>query len=219
MIRIRCLFLLMGYALSTSLPVIASNTVLPIKIADKALSDCIAAQVNKYDWKVVEDVHTLKCHGMDIKSIEGLNTLTQLKSLSLYNNKLENLDLRKFNQLEHVNIANNKLRTIYLTNLSHLHTLYLFKNRLVTVDFTGLNKLSKIRITNNQLSSLDISPLIALEKAYFFDNKLEELIVEGLPKLKFIELRQNPMPDEVYDRYDAIDGITIVHDGNADDWK
>jgi protein phosphatase 1 regulatory subunit 7 len=219
MIRIRCLFLLMGYALSTSLPVIASNTVLPIKIADKALSECIAAQANKYDWKVVEDVHTLKCHSMDIRSIEGLNTLTQLKSLSLYNNKLENLDLREFSQLEHLNIANNKLRTISLVNLSHLHTLYLFKNKLVTVDFTGLQKLSKIRITNNQLSSLDISPLISLEKAYFFDNKLEELIVKGLPKLKFIELRQNPMPDEVYDRYDALDGITIVHDGNADDWK
>ncbi|NQZ86164.1 MAG: hypothetical protein HRT54_01125 [Colwellia sp.] len=219
MIRIHCLFLLMGYALATSLPVIASNTVLQLKLIDKALSDCITAKAKKHDWQTVEDIHTLKCHGLDIRSIEGLNALTQLKSLSLYNNKLENIDLRKFNQLEYVNIANNKLRTIYLTNLSHLHTLYLFKNKLVTVDFTGLNKLSKIRITNNLLSSLDISPLISLEKAYFFDNKLEELIVKGLPKLKFIELRQNPMPDEVYDRYDALDGITIVHDGNADDWK
>jgi protein phosphatase 1 regulatory subunit 7 len=219
MIHIRCLFLFVGFALSTSLPVIASNTILPIKLADKALANCIAAHTKKHDWQVVEDVQSLKCHGMGITSIEGLNALTQLKSLSLYNNKLKNLDLREFDQLEHVNIANNKLSTIYLTNLSHLHTLYLFKNKLVTVDFTGLNKLSKIRITNNQLSSLDISALISLEKAYFFDNKLEDLIVAGLPKLKFIELRQNPMPDEVYDRYDALDGITIVHDGNADDWK
>jgi len=219
MIRICCLFLLMGCTITTSLSVIANSTVLPIKIADQALSDCIAAQTNKNGWKTVEDVQTLKCHGMSISNIEGLHVLTHLKSLSLYNNDLENIDLRIFNQLEHVNIANNKLRTIYLSNLSHLHTLYLFKNNLVTVDFNGLNKLSKIRITNNQLSFLDISPLISLEKAYFFDNKLEELIVKGLPNLKFIELRQNPMPDEVYDRYDALDGITIVHDGNADDWK
>ena len=214
-----CSFLFISFAFSISLEVIASGSAFSINVADKALSSCIVEQTKKNDWQVVEDIQTLKCHGMEIGSIEGLSALTQLKSLSLYNNKLKSIDLRGFSQLEHVNIANNKLHTIYLANLSHLHTLYLFKNNLVTVDFTGLNKLSKIRITNNQLSSLDISPLISLEKAYFFDNKLEELIVKGLPKLKFIELRQNPMPDEVYDRYDSLDGITIVHDGNADDWK
>ncbi|MEY8198653.1 MAG: hypothetical protein RPS47_05385, partial [Colwellia sp.] len=93
------------------------------------------------------------------------------------------------------------------------------KNKLKKINFTGLKQLTKIRITSNKLTQLDISPLISLEKAYFFDNKLEDLIVAGLPKLKFIELRQNPMPDEVYDRYDALEGITIIHDGNADDWK
>jgi Leucine-rich repeat (LRR) protein len=190
-----------------------------LKLADSALSDCVAAQIKGHDLKAVEAIDTLKCHGMNIASLKGLHVLTGLKSLSLYNNQLAAIDLRGFSQLEYINIANNKLRTINLTNLSHLHTLYLFKNNLTTIDFNGLVQLKKVRITNNQLSSLDISPLVSLEKAYFFDNKLEELIVAGLPKLKFIELRQNPMPDEVYDRYDDIDGITIVHDGNADDWK
>ena len=54
----------MGYALSTSFPVMASNLVLQLKLTDKALSECITAQAKKYDWKVIKDVHTLKCHGM-----------------------------------------------------------------------------------------------------------------------------------------------------------
>lgn len=211
--------LIINIAFLYSFDVLAKNELTDLTFVDSALSSCITEQAKKHNWLTINEIHTLKCHGMEITSIAGLDKLAHLKSLSLFNNKLETIDLRSFNQLEYINISNNKLNTIYLTGLSHLKTLYLFKNNLSTIDFTGLSKLLKIRITHNQLSFLDISPLISLEKAYFFDNKLEELIVAGLPKLTFIEVRQNPMPDEVYDRYDALEGITIVHDGNADDWK
>ena len=219
MVRNFFLVLCMNIVLCFSFKVLAENELADFTFVDNALSTCISEQVKKNNWQTVKDVHTLKCHGMGIASIEGLEKLTQLKSLSLFGNKLENVDLRAFSQLEYINIANNKLNTIYITGLSHLKTLYLFKNKLSTLDFTGLSKLKKIRITNNLLSSLDLSPLISLEKAYFFDNKLENVVVAGLPKLKFIELRQNTMPDEVYDRYDALEGITIIHEGNAEDWK
>lgn len=198
---------------------LATSNLAQLKIEDNALLTCIQQQAQKHNWLKLEDILTLKCHGMKINNINGLESLTQLQSLSLYNNKITQIDLHSFSHLEHINIANNKLSTIKLTGLTNLKTLYLFKNNLTRLDFTGLAQLQKIRITNNQLTSLDISPLTSLEKAYFFDNKLEDLVVTGLPKLKFIELRQNPMPDEVYDRYDELEGITIIHDGNADDWK
>lgn len=219
MMRSFYLVLFMNIALCSSFKVLAENELADLTFVDNALSACITEQAKKHNWQAIKDVHTLKCHGMDIASIEGLEKLTQLKSLSLFSNQLVSVDLRNLSQLEYINIANNKLNTIYITGLSHLKTLYLFKNNLSTVDFTGLSKLSKIRITSNQLSSLDLSPLISLEKAYFFDNKLEDVVVAGLPKLRFIELRQNTMPDEVYDRYDQIEGITIIHEGNAEDWK
>jgi len=196
-----------------------ASDITSLNFTDSALNNCVKTQATTQGWQQVNDIKKLKCHGMGIKNAEGIQALTQLTQLSLYNNKLEKIDLRKLKLLENVNIANNKLHSVEVSELPHLHTLYLFKNRLSFIDFTGLIQLKKIRITNNQLKDIDISPLLSLEKAYFFDNKLEELVVKGLPKLKFIELRQNPMPDEVYDRYDAIEGITIVHDGNADDWK
>jgi len=192
---------------------------LQLTFKDQALTNCIAQLVKKNNWHNIQDIKKIKCHGKSIKSALGIEQLTELHSLSLFNNKISSIDLRQLTQLEHVNIANNKLKHIELAHLKQLKTLYLFKNKLTTVNFSGLIQLKKIRITNNKLSTLDISELTALEKAYFFDNKLKDLKVKGLPKLKFIELRQNPMPDEVYDRYDAIDGITIIHDGNADDWK
>ena len=197
----------------------ASNFIEQLTLMDSALMSCIKAQAELNNWKKIDQIHTVKCHGMKIKCTKGLASFVNLKSLSLYNNKLTDIDLHNLVKLEYVNVANNQLKTINLSALTNLETLYLFKNKLVNIDFTDLVQLKKIRITNNRLTSLDISPLISLEKAYFFNNKLNDLIVKGLPKLKFIELRQNPMTDEVYERYDELEGITIIHDGNADDWK
>ncbi|NQZ80521.1 MAG: hypothetical protein HRT52_05840 [Colwellia sp.] len=200
----------------------AAQAVSPIEqleFSDPALLNCIQKSARGSKLHAIAEFKKLRCHGMNIQSLEGLNQLTNLTSLSLYNNELTEVDLRVLKQLVHVNIANNKLRAVKISGLSRLKSLYLFKNKLTTVNFIGLKQLKKIRITNNQLITLDISPLVSLEKAYFFDNKLENLVLTGLSQLKFVEVRQNPMPDDVYDRYDAIDGITIVHDGNADDWK
>ena len=197
----------------------AGMTIEQLNFKDGSLSNCITTLAKKRNWQTTDTIKKLQCHGMHIKSLEGLEALTSLEYLSLYNNEIKTTDLTTLNNLHYLNIANNKLQSIKLNGLSQLKTLYLFKNKLKKINFTGLKQLTKIRITNNKLTQLDISPLISLEKAYFFDNKLEDLIVTGLPKLKFIELRQNPMPDEVYDRYDALEGITIIHDGNADDWK
>ncbi len=197
----------------------ASMTIEQLNFKDASLSKCITTLTKKNNWQNIDTIKKIQCHGMHIKSLEGLEALTSLEYLSLYNNEIKTTDLTTLNHLYYLNIANNKLQSIKLNGLSQLKTLYLFKNKLKKINFTGLKQLTKIRITNNKLTQLDISPLISLEKAYFFDNKLEDLIVAGLPKLKFIELRQNPMPDEVYDRYDALEGITIIHDGNADDWK
>jgi len=198
---------------------IAATPIKQLVFQDNALTQCILSSAEKHNWQTALQISKLKCHGMKINSLTGISALNNLVHLSLFNNNIEQADLRALTKLESINIANNKLKTVNLTGLKNLTTLYLFKNKLLTVDFTGLSKLKKIRITNNLLNHIELSPLRSLEKAYFFDNKLEDLLLQGLPKLKFVEVRQNPMPDEVYDRYDELDGITIVHDGNADDWK
>lgn len=190
-----------------------------LNFKDEGLAECVAQQLVKAGVKSPLALTELKCHGKNIKELNGLEALTRLEYLSLFNNGLTSVDLSSLKRLTYLNLANNRLKSVEIAGLSKLETLYLFKNKLETIDFSGLKRLKKIRITNNKLRNIDISPLVALEKGYFFDNQLEDLALTGLANLSFIELRQNPMPDEVYDRYDAIEGVTIVHDGNADDWK
>ena len=69
------------------------------------------------------------------------------------------------------------------------------------------------------MKNWDITPLKSLQQGHIFDNQLEDLSIEGLNNLEFLDVKQNSMPDELYDFYDEQEGIVISHDGNADDWK
>ena len=48
---------------------------------------------------------------------------------------------------------------------------------------------------------------------------MEHIDIYSLPKMKYMDVRQNPMPDELYEEMDKLKGTTILHDGNADDWN
>ncbi|GLR72164.1 leucine-rich repeat domain-containing protein [Agaribacter marinus] len=209
----RTLFIVIGFLL---MPLATSANV---DVADQALSECISKAMKKAKVEESTKLNKLKCHNKGIKNIDGIQAFTGLTSLSLFGNSIVNADLTPLSKLTHLNLAKNKLKSLSIRALPSLETLYLFKNELQTLDFTGVSSLKKMRIMQNNLNALDITPLLSLEEAYLWDNKLEDLQITGLNKLKFLDVKQNPMPDELYDFYDKQKGITISHDGNADDWK
>ena len=190
-----------------------------VEYLDQNLRACIEQTAKSNNWLNVADVTELKCHNAEIQSADVVAQFTSLTSLSLFNNKLVKLDLRALTNLSFLNLANNTLQTLSISGLNKLETLYLFRNKLESIDLTGLSALKKIRVMQNDLTKLDITPLKSLEMGYFFDNQLADLQITGLKSLNFLDVRQNPMPDELYDFYDEQVGVVISHDGNADDWK
>lgn len=190
-----------------------------LHFTDANLAACVDKQAETHSWQTVEAFVELSCHNMDIQVADEVASLSALKSLSLFNNNISQLDLRPLKQLETLNLANNALESLQISGLGHLETLYLFRNKLQRIDLKGLSAVKKVRLMQNALTELDISPLTSLEMGYFFDNQLKDLQITGLSKLKFLDVKQNPMPDELYDFYDEQVGIIINHDGNSDDWK
>jgi protein phosphatase 1 regulatory subunit 7 len=197
----------------------SAQNLVDIQWKDKPLAECVMQSAQKQVWTQVTHVTALKCHKAGIQDAQILNQFTALQSLSLYNNKIVSIDLTSLTDLRTLNIASNKLRDLKITELSNLESLFLFKNKLTTLDLTGLISVKKVRLMQNNLTHLDITPMLALETGYFFDNQLEDLQITGLEKLTFLDVKQNPMPDELYDFYDKQEGIVISHDGNADDWQ
>ncbi|MGQ8366342.1 leucine-rich repeat domain-containing protein [Glaciecola sp. 1036] len=189
-----------------------------IAIQDQALLACINEHAEQ-NLVPIERLEKLKCHGKDIESLKGIESLTKLEHLSLYSNQISQADLSALKALTYLNLANNRLKSLHIQGLNHLETLYLFKNNLTHLNVSGLIGLKKLRMTENRLQSLEMSDLVSLEEAYLWDNQLEDLDITALDKLTFLDVKQNPMPDELYDFFDEQSGITISHDGNADDWK
>ncbi len=190
-----------------------------IEWQDQALAGCVLAMAQKRQWQAAADVDNIKCHSKGIKSTVDLVHFANIRQLSLFNNQIQQADLRHLANLEMLNLAKNQLRKLEIAGLANLQSLFLFRNNLSSVDLGGLVKLQKLRMMQNQLKQLDITPLQSLATAHLFDNQLEDLQITGLRNLTFLDVRQNPMPDELYDFYDEQEGIVISHDGNADDWK
>ncbi|PCI47013.1 MAG: hypothetical protein COB43_12395 [Oceanospirillales bacterium] len=189
-------------------------------VQDRALHACLQALAENNGWSKPEDVTEIKCHSKDIHSIAGVEQFTQLQSLSLYNNKLEQLDvdLTLLKQLKTLNLARNNLTRLNLTNLPSLSELYLFDNQLETLTLSNLVELKTLKTNNNKIEHFTYLNMSQLEKVYIFNNKLATVDIYSLPKLQYMDCRQNPMPDSLYDEMDKKNDVTFLHDGNAEDW-
>lgn len=188
-------------------------------IADAALKACVIGQAQKNHWDTSTQVTNLECNSQHIKQLEGLSQFTQLAKLSLYNNELERADVQGFSQLKHVNLAKNQLAQITLAALPALEELYLFGNKLTQLQLSQLAQLKTVKINDNQLTQFTYSDLPSLEKIYLFNNKIVDLDIYHLPAMRYMDARQNPMPDKLYEDMDKLNGVTILHDGNAKDWE
>lgn len=199
--------------------VIIAKPLSEIEWHDSDFKACVMQQAAQQGWTDSTEFSELKCHSSNIHSPVAIRYFTELRKLSFYNNNIAELDVRTLAHLESLNVASNQLKILRLEGLGELTELYAFRNALSTIDLTGLTKLKKMRLMQNQLKKLDIAPLVALQEGHIFDNQLTTLSIVGLKQLKFLDVRQNPMPDELYDEFDLQVGVTISHDGNADDWK
>lgn len=198
------------------LPAVICSAELPVQ--DVNLRTCLVEIGRKNGWSEPQQFHRIECHNRAIRSLQGLDAFQQIRILSLYNNALEDVQLKDFPHLEQLNLARNNLHHLQLSGLPALARLYFFDNRLKRVELTDLPALQEFKGSNNQLNAFHYAALPRLRKVYLFNNKLESIDINGFPSLEYMDVRENPMPDELYERMDALTGVLFLHDGNAEDW-
>jgi len=188
-------------------------------IDDPALKTCITEAAHKKNWRQMEEVSDLRCHSMGIKNVNGLENFSGLTSLSLHNNDIDTLDPSHWPRLQVLNVAKNKLQRLEVKNLTQLEQLYVFSNSLNTLLLENLPQLEQFKANSNGMLTFQSQQLPLLSKVYLFDNELEAMDIYQLPSLKYMDVRQNPMPDELYEEMDRLKGVTVLHDGNEEDWQ
>lgn len=188
------------------------------QVRDKALRLCIEEHLTTHTAGGLKELTGIKCHNLGIKSLVGIEQLIGLTHLSLYKNEITELPALLPEHLEVLNLAANHLKQASFKGLKKLKKLYLFRNQLTELSLENLTSLQELKANNNVLVTMEMMDVPELEKVYLFDNQLEDIALAPLSALTYMDVRHNPMPDELYDEMDELPGVTILHDGNADDW-
>jgi len=189
-----------------------------IRVTDENLQSCLEKIAAENGWVSAEQFTDIKCHNQNIKSLEGLNAFVGLEKLSLYKNEISHASLHGLTKLRHLNLARNQLESMELSALPALEGLYFFDNDIESLSLVDLPRLTQFKGNANDMTEFTYSGLPSVKKVYLFDNELKTIDINNLPSLEYMDVRENPMPDKLYEEMDAMEGVTILHDGNAEDW-
>lgn len=189
-------------------------------VVDSAFQQCLTDIASVNNWTEPAQFIDIKCNNKDIHSLAGVEKFINVENLSIYSNKLSSIDadLTQLAALHTLNLARNYLASASLNGLPTLQKVYLFGNNIELLTIEALPALMLIKAHNNKITRFTYSDTPKLTKIYVFNNQLEHFDIDHLPALNYMDCRQNPMPDELYDRMDQVSDVTFLHDGNADDW-
>ena len=167
-------------------------------------------------------IKEVKCSGYHksdnakVKSAKGVERLTALTGLNVYDNKLTTLDVSKntaltsldveWNQLTTLDVSNNtaltelsarenQLTTLDVSNNTALTYLNVKDNRhqLTTLDVSNNTALTYLDVSFNRLTTLDVSKNTALTKLNVYDNKLTTIDVSKNTKLIGLRIGYNKL--------------------------
>ncbi|WP_411682744.1 leucine-rich repeat domain-containing protein [Clostridium thailandense] len=135
-----------------------------VTFKDQSLEEKIRDYINKPSGDIyksdVEEITELDIQHSGIHDISGIESLTNLKQLTLGNNRISDINvLKSLTNLQELNLSGNQLKDIsVLKNLINLQSIDLGYNEISNISaLKNLNNLKRIHLDNNKIS--DISAL------------------------------------------------------------
>ena len=148
--------------------------------AAKTIESAIAI-VNEY-----EDISDVQ-----IKTLEGIQYLTELESIDVSGNMIANLELDGFEKLEYAAIDSNHLDSLKISNCPSLERLHCSYNDLTYLDFGELPDLKILCCMDNKLTNIDFTKFPTLEEAYCWGNSMDYFNIENMESLIIAECSNN----------------------------
>ena len=124
----------------------------------------------------LKDFYDLVCISKKIKSIKGIEKLTNLWYLNLRDNQITSLDVSKNPKLTTLYAYDNKLTSLDVSKNPKLTYLDVRGNQIKNLDLSKNTKLTSVDASKNQLTSLDVSKninLTGLDVSYTKITKLD----------------------------------------------
>ena len=129
----------------------------------------------------------------NVKSLKGIEYLTEMTIFNCNYNKITKLDVSKNTKLQKLYCSYNQLKTLDVTNNTELTDLDCSNTELTDLDVTRNKKLNNLVCNHNQIKTLDVANNTELQ---FFDcsfNKLTDLNVTQNIKLEYVYCNTNQL--------------------------
>lgn len=127
----------------------------------------------------ISEITFLPLNDANISSLVGLEKFTGLKKLEIFNNQLTTLDVSQNTALKELNFSGNLISTIDVSQNTALTSLVCFDNQLTSLDVSQNTLLATLACTNNNLTSIDVSSNINLTQLYCSQNQLTSIDVSS----------------------------------------
>lgn len=131
----------------------------------------------------IENRTSLDVGGKEISDLTGIEDFAALSSLNIANNTILTVDLSDNTLLNNLNVSNNQFTTIDISNLVELRVLDVSNNSLSEINTDSNLDLTVLNISDNLFTNLDVSLLLDLQRLNCSSNQLEALDVTVNNKL------------------------------------
>lgn len=171
-----------------------------IIFSDANLAACVTQKALDTDVEFTYELTSLLCNGLMIMELDGIEKLTALTELGIYNNQITNLNaLSNLTTLKYLYLWSNQITDISgLSNLTALTTLYLDFNQIADISaLSNLTGLTKLYVNNNQITDIiALSSLTALTDLYLYGNQITGIsALSSLTALTTLYLNDNKIAD------------------------
>ena len=143
------------------------------------------------------DVVELICRKNKIKSIKGVEHLTELTLLDLTRNQLSDIDLSKNTKLEELFLGNNAIESLNISGCTALTHLEVFMNELEEIDISKNIFIEDLWADLNNLKAIDLSSSSELVDLRVNSNDITDLDLTRNTKLEKLLIQENPLSDDV----------------------
>jgi len=202
-------------------------------INDEGLLQCIVNQATENNISEITTIQNLECRDIEITSLDGLNSLNNLTSILLDENKIEKIDFTNFPTLKSIKIFNQyNLSSINIENSSTINSVDISN---VVIDFFWAINLNELENTTNinirdsildevSLHNTDLSKLNIihsyLDRLAIKDSLLDTLDMNIIDSdIRTLKLDNIQPIDEIYFQDDSNYGLTIISFKNMDNLK
>ncbi|CAM1354614.1 T9SS type A sorting domain-containing protein [Tenacibaculum insulae] len=134
------------------------------------------------DYVLTSNINTLTSLNVFFKGIAdatGIEDFVALTYLNIRQNALTSIDLSNNTQLTIINISYNNLTNIDVSTNIQLEVLYAQDNTINTIDFTNNAQLRAIKLNDNNLTSIDVTNLSVLNELSISRNTINTLDVSS----------------------------------------